>query len=233
MKTSVVEARALLSRKTPYQEADLIVNWLTDHSGQLGTMARGARKSTRRFASLEPLHTYAITYVESAHGLASLREARLVTLRTALASNLDAMEVAGRAIRWLRTLLPHKQAEPRAFVVLELLLNVLDERCNEGRAFAEAELAKMGLDLLKIAGYELRLDACVSCERPRPMDRPAYVSLARGGIVCRSCGGGERLIEPRVFEALACLLRVGSAEPDAVHEWVQLIDDAVAMHAVG
>ncbi len=230
---NLLEARALIARKTPYQEADLIVSWLTDHSGQLGTMARGARKSTRRFTSLEPLHTYAICYTESAAGgLSSLREARLVTLRPTLASNLDAMSIAGQAIRWVRTLLPHKQPEPRAFVVLELLLDALEARGEEGRSFAEGELAKMGLDLLKIAGYELQLDACVSCERPRPLDRSAYVSLLRGGVVCRACGGGERLLEPPVFTALVGLSREGTAETTAVRELVQLIDDAVAVHAV-
>ncbi len=228
----VLEARALIAKKTPYQEADLIVNWLTDRVGQLGTMARGARKSTRRFTSLEPLHTYAICYAESMQGLASLREARLVTVRSALASNLDAMAVAGQGIRWLRTLLPHKQAEPRAFVVLELLLNALDERGHEGRGFIECELAKMGLDLLKVAGYELQLDACVSCGRPRPVDRSAYVSLARGGVVCRACGGGERLLDAGVFEAIAALTSEATAEDGAVRELVLLIDDAVATHAV-
>jgi DNA repair protein RecO (recombination protein O) len=229
----LLEARGLITRKTPYQEADLIVNWLTDHAGQVGTMARGARRSTRRFTSLEPLHTYAIRYTESAAGgLSSLREARLVTLRTSLASNLDAMSVAGQAIRWVRTLLPHKQPEPRAFVVLELLLDALEARGDRGRAAGEVELAKMGLDLLKIAGYELRFDACVSCERPRPEGRPAYVSLLRGGVVCRTCGGGERVLIPAVFAALEGLSRDGTADMAGVRELVQLIDDAVVVHAV-
>ncbi len=231
-KGRVLEARALISKRTPYQEADLIVNWLTDSVGQLGTMARGARKSTRRFTSLEPLHTYAISYADSLHGLASLREARLVTVRTSLASNLDAMAVAGQAIRWARTLLPQKQSEPRAFVVLELLLNALDERGHEGAVFAEAELARMGLDLLKIAGYELQLEACVSCDRPRPPGRPAHLSLSRGGIVCRACGGGERLLSPSVFDAIATLSRDECESAGAVRELVSLIDDAVAAHAI-
>jgi DNA repair protein RecO (recombination protein O) len=228
-----VEARALIARLTPYQEADLIVNWLTDHAGQVGTMARGARRSTRRFGSLEPLHTYAIRYTDGpSGGLSSLRDARLVTLRTSLAANLDAMATAGQAIRWVRTLFPHRQAEPRAFVVLELLLDALDVRGDLGRSFAECELAKMGLDLLKIAGYELQLDACVACDRPRPADRPAYVSLSRGGVVCRACGGGERVLGPDVFSGLERLLRDGAADIAGVRELVQLIDDAVTGHAV-
>lgn len=39
---------------------------------------------------------------------------------------------------------------------------------------------------LMITGYGLQLDFCVECNRPRNK-RAAYISVSRGGVVCRSC----------------------------------------------
>ena len=49
---------ALLLRRTPYRDADLVLSLFTEQLGQVSALARAARKSQRRFGgSLEPFHT--------------------------------------------------------------------------------------------------------------------------------------------------------------------------------
>ena len=75
--TKSYETEALVLRRTPYREADLVVTLFTAELGQVSALARAARKSQRRFGgSLEPFHTLQ-TELDEPSG------AELMTLRTA------------------------------------------------------------------------------------------------------------------------------------------------------
>ncbi|MEQ9324945.1 MAG: recombination protein O N-terminal domain-containing protein, partial [Polyangiaceae bacterium] len=84
---------ALLVRLVPYRDADAIVHLFTEQVGAVAAMARGARKSKRRFTSLEPMHTLRAT-VDLAAGreLGTLIETAMAQPRIALTSSLPAME---------------------------------------------------------------------------------------------------------------------------------------------
>ena len=58
--------RALSSSAScPYGEADAVITLFTEQLGKVAAMARGARKSKRRFAAaLEPMHTVQVTLDE-------------------------------------------------------------------------------------------------------------------------------------------------------------------------
>jgi len=170
--------------------------------------------------------------------LLSLKETRLVVVRERLVGNLDAMEAGGLALRWARHLFPNRQAETRGWRTLIELLDALDAL--DAGAFPKALLAVAGLRLLASVGYALELDRCVVCGRPCPDSAPAYVQAARGGIVCRACGGGGRLLDGRT----RALARASQAEgeegaPLTAPEWLDLphaetllalVRDAMAAH---
>src|SRR5688572_7441173 len=88
------ETLALVLRRTPYGESDLVVTLFTQTLGQVAALARAARKSQRRFGgNLEPLHTVAVTLDEAAGGaeLFRLNEARIETARIRLLGSLSGM----------------------------------------------------------------------------------------------------------------------------------------------
>jgi DNA repair protein RecO (recombination protein O) len=119
--------------------------------------------------------------------LLTLSECRVVTVRAGLVASLEAMDAAGTALRWARHLLPTRHAEPRAW-------STLDRTTADPRGV----LALAGLHLLASVGYALELERCIVCGRPCPEGAPAFVDASRGGLVCRSCGGGGRLLDARV-----------------------------------
>ncbi|HEY5376881.1 MAG TPA: recombination protein O N-terminal domain-containing protein, partial [Polyangiaceae bacterium] len=71
-------ALALLLRRVEYGESDLVVTLLTDSIGRVSALARGARKSVKRFGGvIEPMHTLRISYDDRAGAeLVVLREAK-------------------------------------------------------------------------------------------------------------------------------------------------------------
>jgi DNA repair protein RecO (recombination protein O) len=176
--------RALVLRVSPYGESDAVVAMLTERSGVVSAMARRARASSpRRTLVIEPFHTLSVELSQGSGELLGLRASSLATARTRLLDDATALERAGQATRWVRTLAPAREPEPALFAALERLLDVLPEG-------GEAALAEFGLSLLDTLGYGLELSQCARCGRPRPQGKAAIVRATSGGVLCEACRGG-------------------------------------------
>ncbi|MBN1607519.1 MAG: DNA repair protein RecO C-terminal domain-containing protein, partial [Polyangiaceae bacterium] len=57
-------------------------------------------------------------------------------------------------------------------------------------------LAHAGLQLLVALGWGIDLERCVRCGRDCEPGRRAMIDSARGGLVCRRCGGASVLLAP-------------------------------------
>jgi DNA repair protein RecO (recombination protein O) len=227
---SRIEGEALVVRTVELGESDVVATLVTEQAGKVSAIVRGARKGSRRVGgALEPLHTIAVLLDDRGGELATLKESRIVRTRTALAANLEALDVAGIALRWVRHLFPPRTPEPEGWRVLVDLLDVLDA----GTSSPRVELARAGLALLSAVGYGLDLERCVVCNRPCPEGKAACVDPVRGGLVCRSCGGASTVLLPGVREAARALgggasADVTSAQAEAL---LQIVDRAMAAHA--
>ena len=227
------ETRALLLRRVDYGESDLILGLFTEKLGRVSALARGARRSMKRFGgSLEAMHTLSIRCDDPAHGdLMMLREARIAVPRTTLASDLDRMQAAGRALSWVRRVAPPRIPEPDVWRVLENLLDRLSTRLDPRSP--SLHLASAGLALLAAFGWGLELSHCVRCGRPCPTSAPALLDAAHGGLVCRACGGGRTRLEADVRGRLA---HAAAGVDEALEESdtelaLDLVDQAMRAHA--
>jgi DNA repair protein RecO (recombination protein O) len=228
---------ALVVKVVPYGEADVVVTFFTEAIGKVSALARSARRSKRRFsAALESMHTVRVTLEERPGAeLAALREAMVVKPRTHVLGDLDRMNAAGQALRWVRAGSPPRTAEPLVWSELESLLDRLDDR--DDALPPETHLAATGLRLLKHFGYGLELDACARCGKPCDEKRSAYVDAASGGLVCQSCGGGRstahHLVDPatRARLAAAAAGRDAALRPEDTEIARRLVDEALASHA--
>jgi len=219
---------ALLLRKVEHGETDLVLSFFTEDFGRVSALARGARKSARRFGgSLEPFHTLRVHIDEPPNSdLFVLREAALDSPRVALTSNLDRMDAAGRAIGWVRLASPPRTAEPDVWRELTSLLDRLnaDEQSNP-----RLVLAEQGLRLLGAFGWGLDLGRCVRCGKPCAEGRAAYVDPVRGGLVCRACGSARQKLTGPARARLASL----SLLPEDVDAALALVEDTLKAHAGG
>lgn len=223
-KPKLVRSEALLVRVVEYRESDLVLTFLTRKEGKVSCIARAARKSRKRFGgTLEPMHTLDITYDDRGGDLATLKDARLIVAREGLTKSLDALDAAGRALRWLRHVCPPKTPEEDAFDATIELLDALDTG-----AVPTPALVVYGLKLLAEVGYAVDFAACVTCGKPCPSDRPAAFDAAKGGLVCQACGGAPRVISPDL-RAVARGSREGTASE--WNELLSIVDDVMKAHA--
>ncbi len=230
---SLLESEALVVRTVEVGESDVVATFITEKAGKVGAVVRGARKASRRVGgALEPVHTVEVLLEERAGAeLATLKEARIVRLRPGVVSSLEALEAAGTALRWARHNFPAHTPEAEGWRVLVGLLDGLDA----GVGAPAAQLARAGLGMLGALGYALDLQACVGCGRPRPAGKPAYVDPARGGLVCRACGGARSAVAAEALDAARALESGDAGALDAVsaesaRALLDVVDRAMAAH---
>jgi DNA repair protein RecO (recombination protein O) len=227
----ILTTRAFLLGRVDFGEADLIVHLFTEKLGHITSLARGARRGGKRYSCLEPMHTLSLGITATSRGeFVPLKEACLAQPRLRLTAHLDEMRGAGRALRWIRKVAPPRTPEPDAFQTLSWFLDELDRHA--GSQDVDAKLAAFGLRMLTTFGWGLQLSSCVRCGRLCPEGRPAYLNPERGGLVCRTCGGGPiKLTAELRREMLASVSDLEQSpsfsEPQRV---LKLVDRSLATH---
>ncbi len=225
-----VETEALVVRTVEVGEVDVVATLFTERLGKLGAMVRGARKGSKRVGgALEPVHTIAVLLEDRGKELTTLKEARIVRVRGGVVSDLEALDAAGVALRWARHVFPPRTPEPDGWQAIIEALDALDERSARPRVV----LARAGLRLLAVAGYSLDLERCVVCGRACPEEKVACVDPARGGLVCRACGGASAVVLPSARRAARALEegRVHEVAEKEAGALLDLVERALAAHA--
>lgn len=212
----------LLAR--PYRDSDLIVTLLSQDLGKLSALARGARRSQKRFAgALGQL-------VVSTFEVSRSPRAELWTLESAtverdwleLSSDVAAVAHASYALELVRELLPSETPEPEVFALMIELWESL-----RGGASAAA-LRYVELALLAAAGTPPSLAACAACGTRLDDEQACLFDPSRGGAVCATCaphsrGAGARPLNASARRYLMQIAATGSiAAARAVEETAAL-----------
>lgn len=214
---STLVTTAIVLRAVNYAESDRIVTLFGRDTGKLSALARGARKSQRRFAGGLSL---------CALGAAAIREragAELVTLErfdateshAALGSDVARMAHAAYAAELVGKLCAPRQVESAVFDWMALFLRLLD-----GDGASAERLRVFEIGLLAGLGFGPVLDTCAVCGGANFAGRTASEIAFRwdpdrGGAVCTLCARGGRPLQPAVREAMIRLSRTSLDEAAA------------------
>jgi DNA repair protein RecO (recombination protein O) len=210
---NLIVTSAIVLRRVVYAEADLVVTLLGSETGRVSALARGARKSSRRFAGGLGM---------AATGEATLREragADLLVLesfdarddRAGLAMDVAKAAHAAYAIELCDRLCPPRQAEKPVFAWLDEFLT----RLTAGSATAE-RLRVFELGLLRGLGIGPSIDRCVACDRSDLGEEDVRWHPDRGGVVCRNCSGRGDLISGNTRRELERLATSTLADADGL-----------------
>ena len=200
----LVSTDAIVLHAFDYLESSRILRLLTRDAGVRSVLAKGMRKSARRFGGAVDLFTRgtAHLYTKSGRDLDTLAGFEDVRARLELATDMarftGAAVVAELVLRFAR----ESEADARLFDTLGAALD--DIASSTGPATVAAVLRGCWR-LVAELGFAPSVDACSECHTPFAADEPVLFSHPAGGALCQRCGriARGRLLPPAARAALA------------------------------
>ncbi len=180
-----LKSRAIILSGRDLGESDRLVGLLSRDFGRLSAVAKGAKRSTRRFAgALELFSLVEMGAVDSGRDLLRLDSCDLLDPYPAIRSDVRRYGAACYLCELARELFPEREPAEAAFGVLAWALAGLDA----GGDFPWERVA--ALRLIGLAGFAPHLSGCLRCGAS-PAGRPMHFSPGRGGVLCPGCAAGE------------------------------------------
>ncbi len=176
---------AIVLRLLDYGESDRIVTFLTSGFGKIRGIAKGARRSRRRFANaLEPFCRSTILFSRrSSEGLALIESSDVISHFPSIRADLERTLMASYLIDLTEQFAPEEKRNEAVFALLSDFLGLID-----AGPVTEAILRFFEIRLLKLSGYEPVLDRCLICKAPVSDGGSGYrFDPAAGGLACGSC----------------------------------------------
>lgn len=195
---------AIVVRTRVFGESDKIVTFLTRDLGKVSGIAKGAKRSRRRFVNvLEPFtHVSLRVRQRPSSDLAFINACELLDAPRRLSSDLTKFAFASYILELTDAMVRGRESGPETYVLVRDALALLE------RSEAEVGLLRgFELHLLRLTGYEPVLGSCRRCASGLATESRAYIQPTRGGLLCGRCRGDGRstIISTATLERLTAL----------------------------
>jgi DNA repair protein RecO (recombination protein O) len=182
------ETEAFVLRAHPLGEADRIVTFLTRSEGKVRGVAKGARRSRRRFGSnLEPLSRVRLRYFErETADLARIEAADLLESFYRLQEDPERAAVLACFAEVADTFAREQQEDEAFFRLLHAVLRAVRDGLDLDRAARYFEIWT-----LRLHGVLPSLTECARCGEGLPASG-AYYDRRESGVACGRCRGARR-----------------------------------------
>jgi DNA repair protein RecO (recombination protein O) len=222
---------AVVLRVTEHGDYDKITTFFTLKRGKVSLMAKGAKKSMKRFAgALELFSVLDLVWTHPrGRGLPILQEVSLVdpfeNIRTNIAKTAYASYWCELVYQWMEKW----QKQPSVYKLLEHSLNQL----NRGSLSEQALHVSFQVRFMATNGFRPGLDHCNVCRTP--FDGFVHSCVAfdvrRGGILCQKCGppGPSLCLSKGTIKLLQWVLNAPLAKLDRVRFSKQAFEESLGM----
>jgi DNA repair protein RecO (recombination protein O) len=198
-----LRTEAIVLRAIDYGESDRIVTFCTRDFGKVRGIAKGARRSRKRFANaLEPFCCSRILFSrKNPESLALIEGCDVLSHFPGIRADLEKTLAASCLIDLTDQFTPEEKKSASSFCLLLDFLRLLEES-----VLTEAMLRFFEVRLLRISGYSPVLDQCTCCRTPIVKERAYRFDAARGGLTCSICAPGGREAIPVSLGTIRTLL---------------------------
>ncbi len=185
---------AVVVRTRAFGESDKIVTFLTRDLGKIAGIAKGARRSKRRFVNvLEPFtHVDVTLRLRPGSDLAFVNACVLRDAPISLARDLMKFAYASYVLELTDRMVREREAGPDTYELVRDAIALVENGEAENGAAETGVLRAFELHLLRLTGYEPELAHCRRCATSIASGTTMYVHPARGGVLCVRCRGEGR-----------------------------------------
>lgn len=221
MKTYI--SPAIIMRVKALGETDVLVTVLTPERGQLRGVAKGARKSRKRFANcLETFSLISLEYgLTRQGGLCFIHSGKLIDAYPALRSDFSILSIASHMIELTEILFPPGVIDRNVF---EMLQESLDFLARGERP--DLILLLFVARVMALGGYAIQTGRCCKCGRAYSGAGLAVFKREMGGISCLKCAHKSATSPPLNPESVRILEQIQS-RPLAESKLLTLTDEVM------
>ncbi len=198
---------AFVLRSRPYGESDLIVTFITEQHGKLTGIGKGAKNSKRRFpGTLQPfLHVRVVFRQRVTSDLAFLLRCELIEALRGITTDVDRFAAASYVLDLTDRMVVGRESGAEVYVLVRDALGLL-----AAGASPDPLLRALEMHLLCVSGWAPVFDRCRGCGAAA--DTALFLTVERGGVLCRRCVPVGEPVRPVGVETAALLTRL-AAEP--------------------
>lgn len=188
--SAVLSTPAFLLHSSPLGESDRLLTFYTQHAGKIRGVAKGAKKSQKRFGgALDFFHLLKLQYKPGrASDLYYFESVTLIRRSEAFIMDLAAFSMGHYFLELVKELTRDQYSDEQVFDLLHAGLQRLEALVPQTEiSLSMEDLARFfELQLMAVLGFKPVLEECLDCRLPIS---EAFVdfSLLRGGVVCGTC----------------------------------------------
>lgn len=191
MKRGYRKTDAVILNSTDYGESDRIITFYTRDYGKLKGIAKGARRSKKRFVgNLEPASCVRLVFFQT--GKSELVRVEAIALAEGydlLKDDIERYARACYALELTNEMTGEGMKNADFFDTLTGFLRLLDE--GDGRGM----LRFFEIKALALSGYLPHLEGCAACKAGHGGEM-LFFSSEKGGVICRKCAAFLKNIIP-------------------------------------
>ena len=196
------KAQAVVLHAIDYGESDRIVRFYTDEFGKVSGIAKGARRSRKRFANaLDPCCRSIMIFSRKGRGgeLALIENCDVTEHYNGIRSDLESTLVASYFLELVEQFTLEGKKSRELFDHLVSFLGLIDAGLN-----SDGIIRLFELRLLKLLGYDPFLDHCLSCRQPLEGAGAFRFNYRDGAIRCDKCAPapGDAFMSPGTLKTL-------------------------------
>lgn len=180
-------------RTLSYGESDLIITFYSPDLGKFKGIAKGAKRSKKRFANVfEPFSLTEIIFSRKSRDMLALIEScDIIDHYHDIRLDMEKTLIASYFIELTDHFSPEGKKNEKVFELLRDFLLILGKEKS-----TDATVRFFEMRLLKLAGFEPALENCIVCKTPVTNGNYYYFHASEGGIKCSACAKPHRYEQP-------------------------------------
>ena len=209
-----------------YGESDLIVTFYSKEFGKLKGIAKGAKRSKKRFSNVfEPFSLTKIIFTRKSRDmLAFIESCDIIDHYHNIRQDLEKTLIASYFIDLADHFSPEGKKNEKVFQLLQDFLLMLGRKKT-----SDAFVRFFEMRLLRLAGFEPSLGNCIICKTQVTNGNSYYFYASEGGIKCGACAKPQRYEQPISAGTLRTLLLGKDMDIDKIK--LIALSDSLAMES--
>ncbi len=206
------KTNAIVIRSLNYGESDKIVTFFTKDFGKLKGIAKGARRSRKRFQNALGLFSHLRLLFFDREGVGLIRADGCDILHSfpKIRENLKKIIYGNYYLELVNEMAGEREGNSEAFeLLLSSLLNL------EEQELQEEQLRIFEIRMLSLFGYRPNMRRCNLCQREwEDLGQPpaVFFSLERGALICKACSSMRNHLIPISLGTAKLLEKISQVE---------------------